>query len=288
LSFYKAKDYQNSLKNYELAFKTEPKNPTDLYNAACSAALTGDKKKALKYLNLSVENGWTNLNHLKTDSDLKVLHPEKEWPKLLARLQKKLDVIEANYDKPLQKELLTIQTDDQKYRLMIDSVMKKHSNDSPEMQNLWQKMADQDKLNQEKVKAIIAKHGWVGKEKVGQLASSAQFLVIQHADLPFQLQYLPMVREQVKKGNVPASSLALLEDRVALRQGKKQIYGSQIGMNEKTGRYYVQALEDPENVDKRRAEVGLGPLSEYTKIWDFAWDAKENEKQLQEAEKAKP
>ena len=122
---------------------------------------------------------------------------------------------------------------------------------------------------------------------MGQLASSAQFLVIQHADLLYQLQFLPIVRDAVKKGHLAASSLALLEDRVALRQGKKQIYGSQIGMNQKTGKYYVLALEDPENVDKRRAEVGLGPLTEYTRIWEFDWDAAENEKQLKEAEQAK-
>jgi hypothetical protein len=34
-----------------------------------------------------------------------------------------------------------------------------------------------------------------------------------------------MLRDAVKKGNVNASDLALLEDRDALRPNKKQIYG---------------------------------------------------------------
>ncbi len=42
------------------------------------------------------------------------------------------------------------------------------------------------------------------------------------------------MREAVKKGNANSSSLALLEDRVALRKGEKQIYGSQIGRDQET------------------------------------------------------
>jgi hypothetical protein len=93
-----------------------------------------------------------------------------------------------------------------------------------------------------------------------------------------------MMREAVKNKKARASSLALLEDRVNLREGRKQIYGSQIGTF-KDGKYYVQPLEDPDNVDKRRAEVGLGPLNEYTQHWHFNWDAAAYKKQLPEIEK---
>ncbi|SKB74926.1 hypothetical protein SAMN05660226_02969 [Parapedobacter luteus] len=43
-----------------------------------------------------------------------------------------------------------------------------------------------------------------------------------------------MKREAVK-GNANELDLALLEDRVALRQGKKQIYGSHMGRDPETG-----------------------------------------------------
>ena len=80
------------------------------------------------------------------------------------------------------------------------------------------------------------------------------------------------MREAVKKGNARSSSLALLEDRVSLRKGGKQIYGSQIGRDQGTGDHYVLPLEDPENVDKRRAEVGLGPIANYISNWNITWD----------------
>ena len=72
---------------------------------------------------------------------------------------------------------------------------------------------------------------------------------------------------------------------MALSEGKKQIYGSQIGRNIKTNKFYVQALEDPDNVDKRRSEVGLGSLGDYVKNWDINWNVEEYKKNLPEIEK---
>src|SRR5688572_21147581 len=98
---YTSKNYGQSLKLYEKAFKLKRNNATDLYNAACSAALAGNSKKALQYLDLAAENNWTEVAHLKTDSDLNSLHSKKEWPKLVANLEEKVAKLEANYDKPL-------------------------------------------------------------------------------------------------------------------------------------------------------------------------------------------
>jgi len=66
----------------------------------------------------------------------------------------------------------------------------------------------------------------------------------------------------VAAGEMRASSLALLEDRVRLREGKPQLYGSQVTRNP-AGQWEARDLEDPEKVDERRASVGLPPLAEY-------------------------
>ncbi len=122
--------------------------------------------------------------------------------------------------------------------------------------------------------------------KLGLAGNQTLFLVIQHSDLKTQEQYLPMMREAVKDGNADPGLLALLEDRVALQQGKRQTYGSQIGQNN-NGEYYVMPLEDPDNVDKRRAEVGLEPLQNYLANWGLSWDAEAYRKKLPEIEKNK-
>ena len=123
-------------------------------------------------------------------------------------------------------------------------------------------------------------YGWLGSDKIGKTGSSALFLVIQHSELETQVKYLPMMREAVTNNRASASSLALLEDRVALRQGKRQIYGSQISHNPQTNKYIIQPLEDPDNVDKRRAEVGLSSLAEYVNNWNIKWDVEQYKKDL--------
>ena len=89
------------------------------------------------------------------------------------------------------------------------------------------------------------------------------------------------MREAVKKGNAMASSLALLEDRVAIGEGRMQIYGSQIGTKPDNS-HYVLPLEDPDHVDQRRAGVGLGPLAEYVKNWNIVWNVEQYKKDLPE------
>jgi hypothetical protein len=148
----------------------------------------------------------------------------------------------------------------------------------------WKNINEKDSINLIKVKSILDKYGWVGPDVVGGQGNLTLFLVIQHSDQATQEKYLPMMREAVKNGKAQGSSLALLEDRVALRQGKRQIYGSQIGRDPETQIYFVSPLEDPDNVDKRRAEVGLGTLSTYVSHWQIKWDVEQYKKDLPKIE----
>ena len=45
-------------------------------------------------------------------------------------------------------------------------------------------------------------------------------------------------------------------------------------------KYLVLPLNDPDNVDKRRAEVGLSSLAEYLNHWNIKWDVEEYKKEL--------
>ena len=94
-----------------------------------------------------------------------------------------------------------------------------------------------------------------------------------------------MMKEAVTKGNANPSSLALLIDRIEIREGRKQIYGSQIGTNPNTKTQYVLPLIDPDNVDKRRTDVGLGSISDYIKNWNLTWDVEKYKSELSELEK---
>lgn len=176
-------------------------------------------------------------------------------------------------DKALVLQLDTIFDNDQKHRKEVVELAAKYGWESKEVKAKWEVIKPIDSVNLKIICGIIDSRGWLGPEIIGGKGNHTLFLVIQHSDLKVQEHYLPVMREAVKKGNANARSLALLEDRVALGQGKKQIYGSQIGNNKQTGENYVLPLEDPENVDKRRQEVGLGPMADYVKQFNIVWNA---------------
>jgi len=286
-SLYNAKDFKNSANIYSEAFKANGWKglPNDRYNAACSWALAAVPDSAFFQLDrIATKSNYTNYGHITTDPDLNSLHNDNRWKPLLEKIKQNKDKAEANLNKPLVETLDSIYVEDQKYRQQIDGIEKKYGWESKEMKDHWKIINEKDSINLIKVKAILDKYGWLGTDVVGGQGNSTLFLVIQHSDQATQEKYLPMMREAVKKGKAEGSSLALLEDRVALRQGKRQIYGSQIRRDLETQLYYVSPLEDPDNVDKRRAEVGLQPLAEYVSHWQIKWDIEKYKKDLPKLE----
>ena len=125
-----------------------------------------------------------------------------------------------------------------------------------------------DSSNLAQVEALIAKYGWMGKSKIGTMGNYTLWLVIQHADLATQEKYLPMLEKSVAESESRASELAYLKDRVLMRQGKKQIYGTQV-VPSGNGMQEFWPIEDMTNVDKRRAEVGLEPIEQYAKKFNM-------------------
>lgn len=282
-SLYNAKDYKNSANTYSAAFKTYGWKglPNDRYNAACSWALAAIPDSAFFQLNRIVtKSNYTNYEHITTDTDLNSLHNDKRWQPILEIVKQNKDKVEANLNKPLVAQLDSIYIEDQTYRQQINAIEKKYGWESKEMKELWKIINEKDSINLIKIKYILEKYGWLGADVVDIQGNSTLFLVIQHADQATQEKYLPMMREAVKNGKAQASDLALLEDRVAIGQGKRQIYGSQIGRDAKTQTYHVRPLEDPDNVDKRRAEVGLQPMANYVNIWQLKWDVEQYKKDM--------
>ena len=185
---------------------------------------------------------------------------------------------ENNTETSLNKELVatldTIHQTDQKYRVQAREIKKKYGWNSDENKEIWKIINKTDSINLIKVKKIINEFGWLGEDIVGKQGNSTLFLVIQHSNLETQLVYLPIMKDAAIKGNAERSSLALLEDRVALGLGEKQIYGSQLEMDFETKKYIVSPMINPENVNKRRSEVGLGTIEEYISFWGLTWDLK--------------
>lgn len=198
-------------------------------------------------------------------------------------MKKLISVVSTNkqeFDKDLDlvATLDAIYKSDQGLRMQIGEITKAFGHDSEEMKEHWGLMQEADSINQSKVTKILDEHGWLGSKVISDQGNLTLFLVIQHADLATQEKYLPIMREAVSLGNAERSNLALLEDRVAMRQGKQQIYGSQLKRNPGTDQYFVFPIKVPEKVNERRAPMGLGTIEQYIFQWDLEWDVEQHKK----------
>lgn len=189
-----------------------------------------------------------------------------------------------DYDAVLAEKLAEVGRSDQAQRRHMREVSEKYGWESPQMDSLWAIQNLSDSINTIYITQLIDKMGYPGKSIVGDQASTA-FLVIQHADLEVQEKYLPVLREAADAGEMRWSSLALLIDRIEMRNERPQIYGSQVRRDPETGEHYFAQIKDPHNVDKVRAEVGLGPIQQYADNWDFTFDPDKHLARFAEEEK---
>ncbi|HEV7781190.1 MAG TPA: DUF6624 domain-containing protein [Chitinophagaceae bacterium] len=282
---YNQKDYINSAKTYSLAFALNggKGTQTDRYNAACSWALAGNIDSAFHYLFGAAEkNNYDNYGHITTDTDLDSIHGDPRWEKVLAIVFKNKEKAEANFNKPVIAILDTINKDDQRTRKGIVELIQKEGRESDTVKKRLREMSIVDSIDLVKTRKLLDEYGWLGFDEVGRMGALTIFLVIQHSSLPVQQKYLPMMREAVKKNQASSANLALLEDRVALGEGRKQIYGSQIHSDKKTNQPFLAPLDDPDHVDERRKAVGLGSLAEYLKQFGLTWDLELYKKQQKE------
>lgn len=91
------------------------------------------------------------------------------------------------------------------------------------------------------------------------------WIVIDHASLDKQVQYLSVVEQMSLEGLIDKDEYAILCDRVAMKQNRPQRYGSQVVQFGSIDaiKLYLWPVETPAELDSLRASVGLSPIAEY-------------------------
>lgn len=121
-----------------------------------------------------------------------------------------------------------------------------------------------DSAHTARIREIMATHGWPGISRVGREAANAAFLLVQHtADNALQAEALRLM-QAAPPGNVALPDLALLTDRVRVRQGLPQLYGSQFHVVD--SRWVADPIDDMARLDERRASMGLPPMADYVRM----------------------
>jgi hypothetical protein len=152
-------------------------------------------------------------------------------------------------DEPLRAELLERADRDQTARR---SVPPRHTSAQ------WERIvAPVDADNTARLRQIIDDHGWPGAGLVGQDGAHAAWLIAQHSVPDLQELWLPLLEAAAACHDASRTDLAYLTDRVLMHRGDPQRYGTQYTYSE--GELTLWPVESPEDLDERRAELGLEP-----------------------------
>jgi len=282
-SLYRLQEFKLSAIKFYEAFKANNGNASqnERYDAASAWALAGYRDSAFFQLNIiATKDTFSEYLLITSDNSFDALHHDKRWDILIAKVRENKDQTMINLNSSLVEQLDSIRFMGNGYSVQLDIITEKFGKDSKEYTDIRKKLNEHDSISLIKVKSMIDKFGWLGTNIVGEDASFIAFMVIINSDDSIGERYLPLMKEAVKKGTAMKSDLALLEDRVLLAQGKRQIYGSQVQRDFETQKYFVLPLEDPDNVDKRRAEVGLEPISKYLFYYEIKWEVEQYKKDL--------
>ena len=168
---------------------------------------------------------------------------------------------QAEPDSALIAELAVIHDLDQDGRMEWMRTRRAYDGPVPDSIHaaFWDVQRQIDADNLARIEAIIEARGWPGENVAGVEGARTVFLVVQHAPLETQERYLPLLETVVLAGEAEPWQLAMLTDRVLVRQGLPQRYGTQYRIDPETGEEVYEPIEDPEKLAERRAAIGLPP-----------------------------
>lgn len=155
----------------------------------------------------------------------------------------------------LQEELLHLMREDEVVREALASTGELFHGYHPGMEKVHLK-------NAKRLKELIEiNKGFPTIGEVGEEACVAALRIVLHAiSWPdFMRAQEEVLVDLAKNGRVPKMYVAFLMDRIRFYEGRKQIYGTNSDWDE-NGILRVTDVEDPENLNKRRAEMMLFPL----------------------------
>lgn len=142
----------------------------------------------------------------------------------------------------------------------VDQAMRSNLQEKPDS---WDVSIDHQ--NTLHMKKIVDEIGWPSLSKVGQQGSANAWLLVQHADhdREFQKKCLELMKLE-PKDEVDQIHIAYLEDRIAVGEGKPQLYGTQF-FKDFDGQMQPRPIYDIKNIELRRKKVGLKTFVEYKK-----------------------
>lgn len=267
-SLFGQKEYQQASVIYTTIINSQlwKISTNDYYNLCKAFALSGNQESAFSSLEiLTTKMKYSDLEQLSHDNTFSQMHKDSRWKGILKVVSENKLMAQKKKNIKLEKILVQVFDEDQKSRENYLNIAKSKGFDSPEADSVGKLLDKVDSINLIKVENILDNYGWLGKEVVSEKGTNALWLIIDHAEPAVQKRYIGVMRQAIEEGRLEGKYLALVEDRIALDSGQEQIYGTQYILNEKSNLNELLPVMDIEQIDVRRAKVGLTPLREYLK-----------------------
>ena len=122
-----------------------------------------------------------------------------------------------------------------------------------------------DSLRSAWLEALVGERGWPTPAMVGDEGMRAAWTLLQHSpDVAFQARMLPEVERAAARGELPRADVAMLTDRVLVKTGRPQRYGTSFAV--KDGRLVADPIEDLAGLASRRAALGMPEMAAYTRL----------------------
>lgn len=256
----------------------------DYYNAACVAAKANNVDLAFTWLNKSLTLSFTDIKFISSDDDLKSLHEDKRWDKLLKEITRRKVDREAKYNKKVESELAKVYNEDQNIRKQYLTSMRQIPKDSLTTDSLGKVMIGVDSINQIAVSKVLKGYNSNQLLTLSDSSITTIFAVVQHSNVLYQDKHFPFIKQAFKNGQIKKQLYVLLLDRMEMYKGNDQVYGTQI-ITTTTGYSFVSPVVDPVNLDKRRQAMGMPKMQSYLNRYNLKWNAQEHLSNKQQLKK---
>lgn len=278
-SLSQLKEYSKATEYLNKAFESFGWRGTaaDRFKAARIFALANNVDSSFKNLERLCNQSYINYLKITNDAAFNDLKAKDKirFDTIIECIKKNKDEIAPEQNLVWSNYLDSIFLEDQQLRRRWQQAANTYGYTSKEAQKYLPEMNAKDSLNLVAIEKFLGDHGWQSKEVVGQTGNVTLFLVIQHSDSATQEKYLPILRKAVEENKAHPGDLALLIDRLSIKKFGYQIYGSQVHEDSVTKKTVFYPIRDEKNVEERRREMKMEPLTHYAKRFGIIYKPKE-------------
>jgi len=137
--------------------------------------------------------------------------------------------------------------------------------------DLNDKMGKIDSLNLIDVNTYLGEFPYPSYSLDGKKFTDAIFYILQHSDTENMGKFIDQLEKRAFAEEASKKHYAMMKDRILMENKQNQIYGTQLAPRKNaqgfiTDDYFVWTLQNPQNVDSLRKEMGFtSTVAEYAK-----------------------